>query len=381
MTPENPPSGEKPKKNTLNMTLLLRPKPAVEVETSAGRIYLYAPRVRDITDFGTLEPGDAVSQIRAFLPNIGSLVVQSDEAPERIPLDAVIAADLSNGEIERIADVYAQSSALQATREGSQDRKPVMREADEMASAYLVRLLKAKIDDYHLSAKRLHKSLLGSNRGLFDQVRKSTSALGSTLSAYEELTKFTKPTTLDVHPIQTDHFSKVNDILAEQARERAEERAEEMEMTRLTGQMTAESAKTLKDLAEAATTLMEQMDERDRRAAQSTRKQITIAVWSVGISAVLALFALIVSSFAYFQERNNNISGDQWQAKLLTVIEQGNQQRSAVERENQALRAQMKALDARIVDMEAAQRAAAEASSAASAARYETTPSSTRPPL
>ena len=50
--------------------------------------------------------------------------------------------------------------------------------------------------------------------------------------------------------------------------------------------MTAESAKTLKDLAEAATTLMEQMDERDRRTDQSTRKQITIAVWSVVASAV-----------------------------------------------------------------------------------------------
>lgn len=173
----------------------------------------------------------------------------------------------------------------------------------------------------------------------------------------------------------------MNNFLAEQARERAEERAEEMEMTRLTGQMTAESAKTLKDLAEAATTLMEQMDERDRRTDQTTRKQITIAVWSVGISAVLALFALIVSGFAYFQDRNSNKSGDQWQAKLLTAIEQGNQQRSTVERENQALREQMTALDARIVELKAVQRSTAEASKAASlAARRETNPDSTITP-
>lgn len=389
MTQENPPSDEKPKKNTLKM--LLRSKPAAEVETSVGRIYLYPLRVRDMADFGKLKSGDAISQISAFLPSIGSLTVESDEAPERVPLDAAIAADLSNDEIERIADAYVKSSAWQTIREGAQERRPAVRETGEAASAYLVRLLRAEVDDYYQSAKRMHDKMFGSTRNfldhvqkstsLFDQVRKSTSILGTTLSAYEELTKFTKPTPLEGHPIQTDHISRVNNFLAEQARERAEERAEEMEMTRLTGQMTAESAKTLKDLAEAATTLMEQMDERDRRTDQTTRKQITIAVWSVGISAVLALFALIVSGFAYFQDRNSNKSGDQWQAKLLTAIEQGNQQRSTVERENQALREQMTALDARIVELKAVQRSTAEASKAASlAARRETNPDSTITP-
>lgn len=376
MTQENPPSDEK-SKSTLK--LLLRSKPAAEVETSAGRVYLYPLRVRDMSDFEKLESGDAVSQIRAFLPSIGSLTLESDEAPKRVPLDAGVAADLSNDEIERIADAYSKSPAWQTSREGSQERKPAVRETGEAASAYLVRLLKAEVDDYHQSAKRMHDKMFGSARNLFDQVRKSTSALGSTLSAYEELTKFTKPTPLEFHPIQTNHFSRMNDILAKQARERAGERAEEMEMTRLTGQMTAESAKTLKDLAEAATTLMEQMDERDRRTDQSTRKQITIAVWSVGISAVLALFALIVSGFAYFQDRDNNTSGDQWQTKLLTVIEQGNQQHSAVERENQALREKVKSLDARIVDLEAARRVATEADKTASAARREVNSGSAHP--
>ncbi len=371
MTQENPLPSDEPKKNTLK--LLLRSKPAVDVETAAGRIYLYPLRLCDMTDFEKLEPGNAASQIRAFLPSIASLTVESDEAPDRVPLDAAIAAGLSNDEIERIADAYTKSSAWQTVRDGSQEREPVVQEAGETASAFLVRLLNAEVEDYHQSAKRMHESILGSSRGLFDQVqksaslfdqvRKSTSALGSTLSAYEELTKFTKPAPLEIQPIHTDHFDALNRQMAQQARERAEERAEEMELTRLTGKMTAESAKTLKDLAEAATTLMEQMDERDRRTDQSTRKQITIAVWSVGISAVLALFALIVSGFAYLQDRDNITSGDQWQAKLLTAIEQNNQQRSIVERENQALREQVKSLDARIADLETAQRAAVKSTS------------------
>lgn len=353
MTQESQASGEEPKKKTLK--LLLRSEPAAEVETSAGRVYLYPLRLCDMTDFEKIESGGAIEQIRAFLPSVGSLTAESDEAPERVPLEAEIARALTDDEIERIADVYTKSSSWQTFRESTQERTPAVREPGETASAFLVRLLKTEVEDYHQSATRMHDKILGSTQSLFDQVRKSTSVLGSTLSAYEELTKFAKPASLEIRPIHTDHLHAVNEQFARQARERAEE----LEMVRLTGKMTAESAKTLKSLAEAATTLMEQMDERDRRADQSTRKQITIAVWSVGISAVLALFALIVSGFAYFQDRDSNTSGDQWQSKMLAAIEQGNQQRSAAERENQVLREQVKSMDARIAEMETAQRAVA----------------------
>lgn len=370
MTQENPPSDEKPKST---LKLLLRSKPAAEVETSAGRVYLYPLRVRDMSDFGKLESGDAVSQIRAFLPSIGSLTLESDEAPERVPLNAGVVADLSNDEIERIADAYAKSPAWQTSREGSQERKPAVQETGEAASAYLVRLLKAEVDDYHQSAKRMHESLLGSNRGLFDQMRKAYTGLGSMAKELESLAR--PALSISSSPA----YLEVNNHLAEHAARVARERNEELNLLRKTAETTAGSAMTLAELAKVATTLMEQMDERDRRTDQSTRKQITIAVWSVGISAVLALFALIVSGFAYFQDRDNNTSGDQWQAKLLTAIEQGNQQHSAVERENQALRERVKSLNARIVDLEATRRAAAEADKTASAARREVNSGSAHP--
>ena len=355
MTESKQPHGDEPKKKSLK--LLLRSKPVTEVETSIGRIYLYPLRVRDMTDFEKLEPAKAIDQIRNFLTSIGSLALESDETPERIPLDPEIAKTLSDDEVELISEAYVQSSVWQKVREGDEDRKPVAREDGETASAYLIRLVRDEVEQQHQSAKQLHEKMLGSSRSLFDQVRRSTFALGSTLSAYEQLTKFAKPAQPEIEPIRTDHFDAFNRHMVEQARERAEERAEEMALARLTGQMTAESAKTLKDLAEAATTLMEQFDERDRKTDKSTRKQITIAVWSVGISAVLALLALIVSGFAYLQDRDNGVSGDQWQAKLLTAIEQGNQQSSAIERENEALREQVKSLSSHIAGLEAAQRA------------------------
>src|SRR5690606_22703979 len=106
---------------------------------------------------------------------------------------------------------------------------------------------------------------------------------------------------------------------------------------RLTGQMTAESAKTLKDLAEAATTLMEKLDQRDRKTDKTTKRQISIAVWSVGITAFLALLTLMVSCVAYLQDRRNSASEDEWRAKLLRAVEAGNEQSSSAERENQSL--------------------------------------------
>lgn len=111
MTEANPNSADEPKKKSLK--LLLRSKPVGEVDTSVGRVYLYPLRVRDITDFGKLGPGDAVTQLRNFLNSIASLTVESDEAPERIPLDPEIAKRLSEDEVEQLADAYVQSSEWQ----------------------------------------------------------------------------------------------------------------------------------------------------------------------------------------------------------------------------------------------------------------------------
>ena len=115
MTESNPRPGEEPKKKSLK--LLLRSKPATDVETSAGRIYLYPLRMRDMADFEKLESGDAVSQIRAFLPNIGSLTVESDEAPERVPLDAAIATGNENSARSGHGDPFVAVAQPSGSRE------------------------------------------------------------------------------------------------------------------------------------------------------------------------------------------------------------------------------------------------------------------------
>ena len=330
----------------MDIKKLLRSKPVTQVETSAGRIYLYPLRMGDITDFGKLEPGTPISQVRRFLPSVSSLTVESDESPDRIPLGPEITKTLSDNEVEQIAEAYALSPEWQNVRECVNDRKPISRKDGEPASAYLIRLVKEEIENQHQATKLMHEKILGSSRSVFDQVRKSYTDLGSTVKAFEAISR---PA---IEPSLSPRYLEFNDSLAKHSARMARERAEELEMVRLTGKMTSESARTLKDLAEAATTLMEQFDERDRKADKSTHKQITIAVWSVGVSAVLALLALIVSGFAYLQDRNNSLAGDQWQAKLLIAVEKGNLKFSGVKRENEILRRNVDALNTRVVDLD-----------------------------
>lgn len=360
------------KRNVLNLDLLLGPK--ATVQTSVGTVYLYSLRTSDINEFGKLKADDHAERVREFLPCIASLSETSSFKDEREPFSLELAAQLTDADLDALATAYASPSVLESARVESNERSVSPRQDGEAAAAYLDRMLQQEIKNQTDELKKMREKILASGSRLFDQVRKSSTALGSTLTEFERLTKRSAP--VEIHAPNMDHFHAMNEQFARQARERAEE----LEMVRLTGKMTAESAQTLKDLAEAATVLLEQLDKRDEKADKSTRTQINIAVWSVGVSAVLALFALIFSSLAYFQDRSNNDAGDKWQAKLLTTISDGNIRRAASERENQRLSGQVTALEAKIDHIEKAQRIEPHSKSDASAARRVTSPGSTLPP-
>ncbi|EMP7583952.1 hypothetical protein ACUHOQ_001268 [Pseudomonas aeruginosa] len=361
-----------PGKKGLNLDLLFRP--ATAVPTSVGTLYLYGLRTSDLSAWETLPGEEPIARIRAFVPHIASLVEATGFKDERLPLAAEDVDRLSDAEMEHVAEVYAETLLRGPRIDGEESAKPE-RENAEPAAAYLDRLLKHEAQEQSQQLRRVREKMVASTSSIFDQVRRSSATLGSTLSAFEQLTKSSP--TVEIRSPSMDHFHAMNEHFARQARERAEE----LEMVRLTGKMTAESAKTLKDLAEAATVLLEQLDERDKRADRSTRKQITIAVWSVGISAVLALFALIVSGLAYLQDKDNNAAGDKWQTELIATVRDGSHQRDTNEKEAQRLRDQVAELEAKIARIESAQAAASPGKSADSAARRATNPGSTLPPL
>lgn len=341
---------DEPQNKGFDISSLL--KSVTEVDTAIGRLFLFPLSSSDIRSFNNTSSEEPVNRIREFLPCIASLSPDYSWEKERSRVTHDQVQSLPDQTVEEIAEAYALSNALQSAREGNRGRNPIVRDANESSTAFLDRLLSSEVEEQASQSRKLAAQVQDSTQGLFDQVRKSSSVLGSTLTEFEQLAKGAIP--VDIHTPGMDRLHTVNEQLARQARERAEE----LETVRLTGKMTAESAKALKELVDAAATLMEQMDERDQKTDRTTSTQITIAVWAVGISAGLALLALVVSGFGYYQDRGSIKSGSQWQEEMLIAIQQAAEHRSASERENQELREQVKSLGSRIADLEATERIA-----------------------
>jgi len=360
-----------PKRKALNLDLLFGP--VTNVPTTVGTVYLYGLRASDYEMLEKLTEADPSARFRALLPCIASFAETKGLKEERQRMPPEEVDRLSDWDLDALADAYSATMHRRVRADGDAQEGPPQRDPNEASTAYVDRVLTYKVKEQRDELRKMREKMLASTSSIFDQVRKSSSALGSTLSAFDQLTKSAAP--VEIRAPSMDRFHAMHEHFDRQARERAEE----LEMVRLTGKMTAESAKTLKDLAEAATFLLEQLDERDKRADKSTRKQITIAVLSVGISAVLALFALIVSGLAYYQDRANNVAGDKWQSALIAAVQDGRLQRDAAEKEAQRLRNQVSGLEAQIARIETVQAAAAPGSRLASAARDATSSVSTLP--
>lgn len=364
-------AGDPPKKKGLDISLFLGP--TTDVQTSAGRIYLYPPRVSDYTSFEKLTASEPTARFREFLPRVASLSATTKIEKERAPLAQELVAHLSSEEVEALAEAYAFSAALQTTRVGSKEKSGLPREEGESATSYVDRLLKKELAVHLEDMRRMREQMLASTSGIFDQVRKSSALLGSTLTDFERLSRsIAAPVAMPV--LETKHLEFSNHMAEHQAR-LARERTEELEMVRLTGTMTAQSAKTLQDLAEAASTLLENMDARDRRSNRMTHIQLWIAVGSVVVAAIL-------SGAAFLQDKENNAANDKWQEKMLSSINESNRQRTSIDDENKRLKAKIDELSEAVVRLSAAksQSAVPVVKSADSATRRATSPGKTLPP-
>lgn len=343
---------ELPKKKGLDLSIFL--KPVAEVDTSIGKLYLFPLRDSDMRAFNALSATDHVERTREFLPCIASLSSDYGLKHERIGITPDQASSLSEDEIEVIAEAFASSNGVRSAREGGKDRTPITRAADEAATAYLARLMRSEIEEQASQFKRLREQVLGSTHGIFDQVRKASQALGDTRQQFERLTKASAfPASLSPS-IETKSL-EFNNHMAEYSARLARERSEDREMVRLTGQMTAQSAETLQELAAAASTMLEKLDQRDEEAKHTTKVQLWIAVGSVIVSAVLALVALVVSIAAYNQDKENISSGDKWQASVLEELKAANQKSSSAEASNRALLQTVEQLRARVSELESPQ--------------------------
>lgn len=334
-------NAEPPKKKGLDLSIFL--KPVTEMDSSVGKLFLFPLRASDFGEYEKLSAQASVERIKEFLPCIASLSPDYSLDQKWVAITAVQVERLSDQEVEALAEAYASSSALREARDGGKNRESLAREPEESATAFLDRLLSKEMKE---RAKQ-REQLLGSTGGVFDQVRKSSLELGETWRQFERLTKASAVPKDNTQVFETKSLEFSNHM-AEHSARLARERAEDREMIRLTGQMSAQSAKTLQELADAASTMLENFDRRDEEAKRTTKVQLWIAVGSVVVSAVLALLALLVAGAAYYQDRDNIAAGDKWQAEVLGEMKASNKHGASLETENQLLRDRVEQLSSTV---------------------------------
>ena len=256
--------GDEPKKKGFDFSSLL--KHVAEVNTPIGKLYLFPLRDSDIRGFNLLSATDHMNRAREFLPCIASLYPDYGLKHERVGITPDQASSLSDEMVEAIAEAFVSSNGLRSAREGGKDRAPIVREEDEPATAYLDRLMRSEVEEEANQFKKLREQVLGSTHGIFDQMRKASQALGDTRQQFERLARASVFPSTGVSPSIEARSLELSNHLAEHSARLARERSEDREMVRLTGQMTAQSAETLQELAAAASTMLEKLDQRDEES-------------------------------------------------------------------------------------------------------------------
>jgi len=314
------------------------------IDTSIGRVFLFPLRVSDTRAYAKLPNLSSIQRIRGYLPCIASLSAYNSLDHRRLAITAEQVDQLSDDEIEALAEAYASSSEFRETEEETDGKAPVSREPGETATAYLDRLLRYVVDEREKRSRKIMESVVGSTQSIFDQVRKSSLELGDSWRQLERLTKQSAIPKSFAPAFETKSLKFSNDIVEHTARI-ARERAEDRELLRLTADTSAKSAKTLQELADAASTMLDKLDKRDVDAKRTTMIQLWIAVGSVVVSAFLA-------GATFLQDFINNESSDNWQSEILSEIRRANDQGGLLQLENQMLREQIHQLSNSVLELQ-----------------------------
>lgn len=329
---------DKPKNRlTLDKVMALTRSAVSEVNTTIGKIFLFPLTFGAIGEYEKIEEDSPKARVLKFLPEIASL--SSDRNEEKITMDQAI--QLSDEELESISEAYVLAKQFSLERESKEKKGKFVRVKNESHTEFLDRLLQEEVN----STQKMNARVLSSAQGIFDQVRKSSLELGKSWQQYEQLNKVALPPRIKSPEFSTRTL-EIDSVLAEQAKLRAKERGQDREILQLTGQMSAQSAKTLQELADASATLLERMDQRDKEAKNTTRTQLWFAVGSLFISTIFA-------GASVCQDYQNNKASDRWQSTILNEIQTLNvKKKNDYKEEIRIIKEENKNLTNRIVVLE-----------------------------
>ncbi len=145
---------------TKDMLVSLVQKAAKAIETSVGVIHLYGLRAKDVDFLYDLTIEDSYERFKELLPRIASLSAVSEPGGKREPLAQEYISQLSEGDLELLAEAYAQLNEFEDTHLGADNRARLPRDEEETAVSYLDRLLRKQLEIYTEEIKEIQASML-----------------------------------------------------------------------------------------------------------------------------------------------------------------------------------------------------------------------------
>jgi hypothetical protein len=353
----------------------LPPSP-VRVDTSIGALMLHPQRFEDIGPYSKLPADDLPSsRLRRYLPHIASWE-RSPDAEERRPrIDDAACQQLSDDDLERIAEAYLSMPEVRKVAGAADDRAiDIDRAQGESATAYVDRLLQAQherqLEDVPATYAVLRKRYGAPfSNALADLERQALALKAAAQQMIDErrLVSFDVPTIPAVvdavagdspspeaataavsgGPASFAEGRLIPEALEAANVRRNRDRDEAIDLTRGIARITTQSAILLASASESVTEFLRQVSETAQQSERTTRKSLRMAIVAVAVAALFATGAAVVAVMSYQQVSENNRMTDQVRQAVLQTAKE-----SAAMHENQ-----LKQLDEKIRELAAREQA------------------------
>jgi hypothetical protein len=220
-------------------------------------------------------------------------------------------------------------------------------------------------NDAFRSMAKLHEQASGVSR-LIEETRRQESALeklrgtGILDDASTRISQFERPYIPPPMPslrdTLRDHTEELNEAADRREEQRRAEHAEELEVNRSIREVSLRSSEMLGQLIQTAALMLERFGvfladfkASSDRADEGVRRSLVLARRSLIFTALLAAFALAVSTASFLQDRADIESDDRWQADTLEVLKAQaaatEKARAELSSENAKLRERVEALE------------------------------------
>jgi hypothetical protein len=280
-------------------------KPMGSVETSQGTVYAYSPSIDNYKFYSDLSEETPENRAQKVLPILISMIARTSFSEDVTPIPLDIYSSLSEPDLNAIVDLFnTKLGAYKGKHNEKSGGVLESRRPEETALIFFDRILEAEITHQKNflinQRKMILESIESPAKKIFEQLNASTARLGSTLGSYDRLIGEQKR---EAHAFRT-YKPEIHNELFEHQNRLNRERNEDRELAKITGQMTAQSAEMLKDLAESAESFLLRFDAKDEKTDKQVNFQLWLGVGSLIITALLALASLVVSIMAFNQDTN-----------------------------------------------------------------------------